>query len=295
MAERWDGSGWTVPPTPSLGSNSTGTLVAVACVSPSTCFAVGSRYGAGGDTPLAERWDGTQWAVQPTPNPSGAGGTSSLQAVSCTSATACTAVGRYDRVGAAGLFAERWNGTRWSLQFMPKSAGAAGFAGVSCVSAHACVAVTSGSTTPLAERWDGKRWKVETIPTQGYIENLNGLACVSVNVCTAVGNVSISGTQRALVLRSNAPLPARAKLTGIPTGCVRSRFTARVLGTAIASVRWSLDRKLIRGRAVHPGTSYAALVRPGPRRHRLTVTVKFKAAAQTHPRTFRRVVVSCRR
>ena len=297
LAERWDGSGWTVQPTPNLGSGNTGTLEAVACVSASACFAVGSRSGAGGTTTtLAERWDGTQWSVQPTPSPSGARVTSTLQAVSCTSATACTAVGGYERAGAAGLFAERWDGTRWSLQVMPRSLGAAGFAGVSCVSAHACVAVTSGGTMPLAVRWDGKRWTVETLPTQGYaIENLNGLACVSANVCSAVGNFSISGQQRTLVFRSSAPLPARAKLTGIPVGCVRSRFTARVVGTAIASVKWSLDRRLIRGRAVYRGTLYAAVIRPGPRRHRLAVTVTFKAAAQTHPRTFRRFVVSCRR
>lgn len=37
---------------------------------------------------------GPSWKIQPTPNPSGATG-SSLSGVSCTAATACTAVGDY--------------------------------------------------------------------------------------------------------------------------------------------------------------------------------------------------------
>ena len=41
---------------------------------------------------LAEVWDGSTWTVQSTPNPTGAT-SGSLYGVSCTSATACTAVG----------------------------------------------------------------------------------------------------------------------------------------------------------------------------------------------------------
>jgi hypothetical protein len=43
---------------------------------------------------LAERWNGTSWKTQTTPNPAGAG-YSQLNGVSCTSASACTAVGYY--------------------------------------------------------------------------------------------------------------------------------------------------------------------------------------------------------
>lgn len=39
---------------------------------------------------LAEAWNGSSWTVQPTPNPDGY---ASLAAISCTSASACTAVG----------------------------------------------------------------------------------------------------------------------------------------------------------------------------------------------------------
>src|SRR5947209_3840531 len=68
---------------------------------------------------LAERWNGTGWSVQRTPNPSGAL-VSSLRGVSCTAPTACTAVGSYvSSVGAQVPLAERLNGTSWSVQATP--------------------------------------------------------------------------------------------------------------------------------------------------------------------------------
>ncbi len=50
---------------------------------------------------LAEGWDGTKWAVQTTPNPTGASGDSDLSGISCASATACMAVGAYPTAPAA--------------------------------------------------------------------------------------------------------------------------------------------------------------------------------------------------
>ena len=42
--------------------------------------------------------------------------------------------------------------------------------------------------------------------------------------------------------------PARARLTGVPAACVRTRFTARVKGTGIAAIRWFLDGRRIPSR-----------------------------------------------
>ena len=57
--------------------------------------------------------------VQQRP-PSRAALASTLWAVSCTSATACTAVGYYATTsGASAALAERWNGTAWAVQPTP--------------------------------------------------------------------------------------------------------------------------------------------------------------------------------
>jgi hypothetical protein len=65
--------------------------------------------------------------------------------VSCSTATACTAVGDY----AASDFAppvaraQTWSGTRWSLQTIPSPADTAYsfLSGISCTAPHACTAV----------------------------------------------------------------------------------------------------------------------------------------------------------
>ena len=84
---------------------------------------------------LAGQWNGAQGRLQPTPSLSQGSG---LNAVSCTSASACTAVGR----SGAGPLAERWNGARWSVQATqdPPSRFSS-LAGVSCASGATCTAV----------------------------------------------------------------------------------------------------------------------------------------------------------
>src|SRR5215472_7085382 len=136
LAERWNGHSWRVLPTPNPPRTAVSDLLGVACTAPSACTAVGSSVTtAGASHPLAERWNGTLWSIQATPNPPQGGG---LNGVSCTAASACTAVGG----SGAGPLAERWNGTRWSIQATPNAPQGNGFlSGVACTSATACTAV----------------------------------------------------------------------------------------------------------------------------------------------------------
>ena len=70
-----------------------GAFNAVSCPSERFCMAVGDvQAGFGEPSTLAERWNGLSWAILRTPKPPGSVG-GSLEGVSCTSATACTAVG----------------------------------------------------------------------------------------------------------------------------------------------------------------------------------------------------------
>jgi hypothetical protein len=71
----------------------------VSCTSAAACTATGT-YGSrnGHYEPLIEAWNGTRWTIRATPAP-GTIGNNSLSAVSCTSATACTAAGEYYNSG----------------------------------------------------------------------------------------------------------------------------------------------------------------------------------------------------
>ena len=270
LAETWNGTSWTIQPTPSPAGNNNSGLAGVSCTSASACVAVGysGDYGFDSTLTLAETWHGTSWTIQPTPNPADPNH-SDFTSVSCTSPSACTAVG--SSAGTA-LLAERWNGTAWSIQQTPGPAGAiaAGLLGVSCPSAGACVAVgnyrkKSGAHVALAEAWDGSAWALKraAIPKGASLSYLNGVSCTSAGGCTAVGNDrSAAGAYLTLaeVWHGSAwslqatPNPAapRAFLSGVScpsagscaaVGDQTSRFEVQTpLAEAWDGARWSLRK-----------------------------------------------------
>jgi hypothetical protein len=175
-------------------------LYGVSCTGRAQCTATGlvtTRTGKNART-LAERWNGTKWAVQATPTPlsgSALGGT--LEAgVSCTSSHACVAAGYSYTKTSAGLLAEGWNGTKWTPQPTVTPAVPAMPSGISCTWAKDCTAVggrLNGGT--LAEHWNGKRWSAR--PTKDLGE-LRGVDCTSNRSCIAVG---INGWNKAMAER----------------------------------------------------------------------------------------------
>jgi hypothetical protein len=197
LAEMWNGTSWTVRTTPNPSGAVYSGLEAVSCSSATACTAVGiseNSYFAG--VTLAEVWNGSSWTVQTTPNPKGATD-SGLEAVSCSSATACTAVGIYkNSSGTPETLAEVWNGTSWTLQATPNPSGAiaSSLYGVSCSSATACAAVgtyinSSNTEVTLAEVWNGISWTLQATPNPpGAIYSyLEAVSCRSATACTAVG------------------------------------------------------------------------------------------------------------
>jgi hypothetical protein len=198
LAERWNGTSWTIQPTPNPAGDQNSGLSGVSCTSASACTAVGfaGDFGTGSLT-LAERWDGTTWSIQPTPNPQNPNH-ASLNSVSCTSASACTAVGTADGFV---VLAEAWNGSSWSIQPTPNPAGTttATLFGVSCLSASACFAVGnyrngSGVHRLLAEAWNGSSWSIQPAPSPAGASRsyLNGVSCTTPSACIAVGTYQAS-------------------------------------------------------------------------------------------------------
>jgi hypothetical protein len=115
LAETWNGTTWTVRNAPSV-TMATTELLGVSCTSASTCMAVGYSEVAGPVvSTLAEAWNGTAWKIVAPQNRAGASW-SSLAAVSCTKAAACTAVGHSYASGTNSTLAEVWNGTTWKFR-----------------------------------------------------------------------------------------------------------------------------------------------------------------------------------
>lgn len=174
-----------------------GNLVGVSCPGTRSCTAVGYyKSHAGTELPLAERWNGRRWSVQPVPAPSGAAG-SGLGAVSCPTTRRCVAVGGYTTgAGTEDLVIERWNGSSWRVQQapVPPVVPDTNLNAVSCSGPAACTAVGSagsgtGDTAPIVERWNGTAWSLQAnpFPAGAVAAVLFGVSCPTATSCTAAG------------------------------------------------------------------------------------------------------------
>ena len=242
LAERWNGTRWSVEHTPNPTGGSQSQLIGVSCTSASDCTAVGSYNNGNIYVVLAERWNGTKWSIEHAPNPTGAS-QSQLYGVSCTSASACTAVGSYTNATTGVTLAERWNGTKWSIEHTPNPTGGSNseLSDVSCTSASACIAVgyySNGNLTTdvtLAERWNGTRWSIEPTPnpTGATYSYLYGVWCASASACTAVGSDSNGGTTNVTLVEHWNGTRWSIEPTPSPTGGSNSEL----YGVSCASAR----------------------------------------------------------
>lgn len=144
LAERWNGTGWTIQDAPTPEGAIAVQLSGVSCSPPEDCTAVGFFTDVTGiNVMLAERWNGTGWAIQQTLYPFGARYVQ-LVGVSCASPESCTAVGFFNNpTGIDVVLAERSNGASWVIQRTPHPRGATSnsLEGVSCPSKTGCTAV----------------------------------------------------------------------------------------------------------------------------------------------------------
>jgi hypothetical protein len=260
LIEMRNSGSWEVARLPHPATGEYGFLLAVSCGSPSSCMAVGLTHSQrGGIGPFAESWDGRVWALEPTaPLPPDrvrktcptlsvctyAGAV--LDAVSCTSASSCVAVGTSDR---AEPLVENWNGSQWSLAQAANGSGYSLLQSISCPSPSSCVAVghddQGGKQIPIAESFDGGVWHLMTspmAPTGAQYTSLDSVWCASATDCVAVGS-SQDGSGRLSTLAETwdgsawsikTSPPAQSASTG--TGGLGSRLTSLSCLSATACI-----------------------------------------------------------
>jgi hypothetical protein len=95
LVENWNGTNWTVVPSPNQGTNGS-ELNGVSCTSPTFCEAADVYATTSSTAPLVETWDGTNWTIDPS---LGQGTGSQLNGASCTSSAFCVAAGEYSTTG----------------------------------------------------------------------------------------------------------------------------------------------------------------------------------------------------
>jgi hypothetical protein len=195
LAEHFNGTRWSVVPTPPLPSGGIngpgGQFFGVAAASSKDVWAVGAKIGP--DNPdfgeqLIEHWDGTAWSEVKSPLVEG----DSLRAVAAISANDVWAVGDRSEQGFENALIEHWDGTAWSI--MPDSSisgvGASTDLLVS-VSADASNDVWAvGGETLL--HFNGTTWSEVPSP----LLHTNAVTALSPTDAWAVGTVTVFADHR---------------------------------------------------------------------------------------------------
>src|SRR6266699_3403445 len=119
----WNGKKWSHIKSPNVSSQDS-ELLAVAAVSPTDVWAVGS-FAPQGFSPsqtLIEHWNGTTWSVVASPNV----GTqlNGLNGVTAVSTSDIWAVGQFNNGTGQQTLIEHWNGTSWSVVSSPNVSAA---------------------------------------------------------------------------------------------------------------------------------------------------------------------------
>src|SRR5258706_6560928 len=189
---------WKVISSPSPGVTGN-ELISVAVVAANDVWAVGDITVSGGATQtLTEHWNGTQWSVVSSPNPSAFRNV--LNGVTAISTNDVWAVGEFnDARDIPQTLIEHWDGTQWSVVVSPNHGTHDNFLnGVTAVSTNDVWAVgefnnASGFFQTLTLHWNGKKWRVVASPNAGTNDNvLNGVTAVSTSDIWAVGDITVT-------------------------------------------------------------------------------------------------------
>jgi hypothetical protein len=167
LIEHWDGTAWTIVPSPNAGKGDE--LRAVSALSSTDVWAVGD-YDKGNPKlfTLIEHWDGTAWTIVPSPSP---GYSRILYGVAAVSADDVWAVGFWAPTPYTPTLTlvEHWDGAVWTVATSPNPTIHGSFLlGVSASSSSDVWAV--GYSFPqtvnqgLIEHWDGRAWTIVDSP-----------------------------------------------------------------------------------------------------------------------------------
>ncbi len=208
LIEHWNGTAWSVVPSPNTGGLLDNRLLSVEAVSATDAWAVGYYYDEDGVArTLTEHWDGTDWRIISSPNNGDATRNNYLRDLAVVASGDIWAAGYY--INANDLpraLLLRWNGSQWNVTSSPAiGSGPNVLYSIDASSATDVWAVGYYGTTtyyyrPLTQHWDGSQWTVVASPYSEFgTDILYAVETVSSTDAWAVGRIgSYSSTAQVL-------------------------------------------------------------------------------------------------
>ncbi len=175
LIEHWNGTAWSIMPSPNPGSSGD-VLEGAAALTSDDAWAVGARQNASTffQRPLALHWNGKTWSTVAVPDAPGCTGHSYLTSVPAASAANVWAAGWCGSGGSGPTFAyvEHWDGAAWSVSAgMGTSPIGSEVYGISATGANVWTVGFSqapGSSTETARSLHlvGGSWQTVAVPPQ---------------------------------------------------------------------------------------------------------------------------------
>jgi IPT/TIG domain-containing protein len=227
LIESFDGTSWSISPSPVGLPGDDYNLQSISCSTASNCSAVGQPAG------LIESWNGSSWSVVKYH-----GGSNSLFGVYCQSSTACAAVG----VDFTDPLFQSWNGISWSKTTGQHVESDDFMSSVACLSATSCIAVGNaiagnGPMQTLAELGSIPGPPSPTItsfsPTSGppgttvVIRGTNFPSASSVTFGAVAGTITVDDPTKIKAMVPNGAITGRIRVT-VPGGTVTSSTKFKV-------------------------------------------------------------------
>lgn len=174
LIEHWDGSQWSIVPSPSITTSETTDLLGVAAVSPTDVWAVGFYVvNENADAQVIEHWDGTAWSMVTGVTPPAATSTD-LNGVVALGPNDVWAVGGQVVGGNGETLIEHWDGTSWNVAPDATSGTFGDIAGAGPSDLWAVGNYGNPQThlsQTLTEHWNGTNWTVVPSPSVANMSN----------------------------------------------------------------------------------------------------------------------------
>jgi hypothetical protein len=193
LVEHWNGTEWSIVPSPNPESSKTNVLYSVAAASSNNVWAVGQYLKDDDYQTLVEHWDGSAWSIVSSPSP---GSDNILSALAITSSNNLWAVGDYasSKTDDQTLIVQI-DASNQSVVSNPNQGPVENsFAGVAAISPNDVWAVghyvpDNPNVLTLIEHWDGTAWSIVPSPNpSAKAQNVfNAVAAVSSNDVWAAG------------------------------------------------------------------------------------------------------------
>ncbi len=194
LALHWDGSAWTIVPTPNPNSSlQSNRLKAVTVIDGGNAWAVGSSTFGPNTSPLILHWNGTQWIQDDVSGELPAPG-SFANAVHALAADDIWAMGQITTGGTGfATLAAHYDGSNWTAFNVPFAL----FGGLEFQAVHGLVSDDvwaagfenpgQGIFSPLLSHWDGGEWTSLTPPQPGGGGTLHDITMIASDDVWAVG------------------------------------------------------------------------------------------------------------